>query len=194
MKARTFIDFRSILVAAFVFAVSASSSLVADSTFTNLTEPNQIRTFHDVTDRIRCICIPSIPIKSCSFNNCTVSAKLKLFIENRIRAGEDADTIVNKMVHGFGPEVVTDPIVAKFIENGNQGMAQSIVVGFGPDILAKPDSTWIDLSIAAAGALGVLLMYLYLKRRTAPKAAIATEVDGDSSFHRYISEIEEKQK
>ncbi|TGK04972.1 cytochrome C biogenesis protein [Leptospira semungkisensis] len=194
MKTSIFKNHKSIFVAAFIFAISTSSSIFSDSTFTNLTDPNQIRIFHNVTERIRCICIPSIPIKSCSFNNCTVSAKLKLFIENRIRAGEDADTIVDKMIHGFGPEIVSDPIVAKFIENGNQGMAQSIVVGFGPDILAKPDSTWIDLSIAIAGAFGVLLIYLYLKRRTAPKAAIATETKGDSSFDRYISEIEEKQK
>lgn len=66
--------------------------LFAESTFTNLTSPEEIRTFHDVTNRIRCICIPSIAIKSCSFNNCTVSAKLKVFIENRIRSGESADT------------------------------------------------------------------------------------------------------
>lgn len=175
-----------------LFLISISAS--ADSTFTNLTDQEQIRTFHNVTERIRCICIPSIAIKSCSFNNCTVSAKLKLFIENRIRAGESADTIVDKMIHGFGPDVVTDPIVAKFIENGNQGMAQSIVTGFGPDILAKPDSTWIDVSIAMAGALGILLIYLYLKRRTAPKAAISTELGNDSSFNKYISEIEERQK
>ncbi len=169
-------------------------SVYSDSTFTNLTDPEQIRSFHNVTERIRCICIPSIAIKSCSFNNCTVSAKLKLFIENRIRAGETPDSIVNKMIHGFGPDIVTDPIVAKFIENGNQGMAQSIVAGFGPDILAKPDSTWIDISIAMAGAFGILLIYLYLKRRTAPKAAISTELDNKSSFDKYISEIEEKQK
>ncbi|MBE8398596.1 cytochrome C biogenesis protein, partial [Leptospira borgpetersenii serovar Hardjo-bovis] len=72
-----------------VFILNGSfMSLSADSTFTNLTEPDQIRTFHEVTSKIRCICIPSITIKSCSFNNCTVSAKLKLFIENRIQKGE----------------------------------------------------------------------------------------------------------
>lgn len=178
----------------FLFAV-AFLPLSADSTFTNLTDPNQIRTFHNVTERIRCICIPSIAIKSCSFNNCTVSAKLKLFIENRIRAGESADIIVEKMVRGFGPEVESDPIIAKFIESGNLGMAQNVVQGFGPDILAKPDSTWIDISIIMAGVLGILLIFFYLKKRTAPKAtAVLSETENDSALNKYISEIKEKQK
>ncbi|MEI1278814.1 cytochrome c-type biogenesis protein CcmH [Leptospira venezuelensis] len=184
---------KKILILLFGFFIWASAAN-ADSTFTNLTDPEHIRTFHNVTERIRCICIPSIAIKSCSFNNCTVSAKLKVFIENRIRAGESADVIVDKMIHGFGQDVVSDPVIAKFIENGNQGMAQGVIMGFGPDILAKPDSSWIDFSIAAAAAFGILLIYLYLKRRTAPKAAIATESENHSSFDKYISEIEEKQK
>ncbi|TGL57570.1 cytochrome c-type biogenesis protein CcmH [Leptospira sarikeiensis] len=189
----TFSKFPKILLILLSFFVW-TSAIYSDSTFTNLTDPEQIRSFHNVTERIRCICIPSIAIKSCSFNNCTVSAKLKLFIENRIRAGESADVIVDKMIHGFGPEVESDPVIAKFIETGNQGMAQGVIMGFGPDILAKPDSSWIDFSIAVAAALGILLIYLYLKKRTVPKAAIATEIEHDSSFNKYISEIEEKQK
>ncbi|TGM95613.1 cytochrome c-type biogenesis protein CcmH [Leptospira dzoumogneensis] len=185
--------YNRILISLFGFFIWTSAAY-ADSTFTNLTDPEQIRTFHNVTERIRCICIPSITIKSCSFNNCTVSAKLKLFIENRIRAGESADVIVDKMIHGFGQDVVSDPVIAKFIENGNQGMAQGVIMGFGPDILAKPDSFWIDFSIAAAATLGILLIYLYLKRRTAPKAAIVTGSENHSSFDKYISEIKEKQK
>ncbi|WP_367898552.1 cytochrome c-type biogenesis protein CcmH [Leptospira sp. WS58.C1] len=185
--------YKKIIILFFGLSVWAGA-VHADSTFTNLTDQEQIRTFHNVTERIRCICIPSIAIKSCSFNNCTVSAKLKLFIENRIRAGESADVIVDKMIHGFGQDVISDPIIAKFIETGNQGMAQGVIMGFGPDILAKPDSSWIDFSIAAAAAFGILLIYLYLKRRTAPKAAIATESENHSSFDKYISEIEEKQK
>ncbi|TGK06428.1 cytochrome C biogenesis protein [Leptospira fletcheri] len=170
------------------------SSLSAESTFTNLTDPQEIRAFHDVTGRIRCICIPSIAIKSCSFNNCTVSAKLKVFIENRIRSGESADTIVEKMVKGFGPDAVKDPVIAKFIESGNTGMAESVVYGFGPDILAKPDSTWIDASLFMAGALGILLMFLYLKKRTTAKASSANPSQENEAFRKYLSEIEEKQK
>ncbi|PJZ69631.1 cytochrome C biogenesis protein [Leptospira perolatii] len=169
-----------------------SGSLVAESTFTNLTDHEQVKTFLEVTNRIRCICLPSIPIKSCSFNNCTVSAKLKLFIENRIRKGESADTIVNKMINGFGEEALQDPVIAKFAENGNDGIVQGVVYGFGQDILAKPDSTWINLSLALAGGLGLIIIFLYLKRRTSFKP---TEKSSKTdSFQKYLSEIEEKQK
>lgn len=174
-----------------------SSALFADSTFTNLTEPDQIRTFHEVTSRIRCICIPSITIKSCSFNNCTVSAKLKIFIENRIQKGESADVIVNKMVNGFGEEALTDPVIQKFVEAGNTGMANSVVFGFGENILATPDSTWINLSLVLAGLLGILFIYLYIKRKNSNVAKLEsgkTVKQGEDSFHRYLSEIQEKQK
>ncbi|TGL92959.1 cytochrome C biogenesis protein [Leptospira barantonii] len=173
------------------------SDVSADSTFTNLTEPDQIRTFHEVTSRIRCICIPSITIKSCSFNNCTVSAKLKLFIENRIQKGESADVIVNKMVNGFGEEALTDPVIQKFVEAGNTGMANSVVFGFGENILATPDSTWINLSLVLAGLLGILFIYLFIKRKNpnAAKSESGKNVkQGEDSFQRYLSEIQEKQK
>ncbi|EMJ92613.1 cytochrome c-type biogenesis protein CcmH [Leptospira alstonii] len=192
--------FQNILILLTFFGIcilGPPSSLSADSTFTNLTEPDQIRTFHEVTSKIRCICIPSITIKSCSFNNCTVSAKLKLFIENRIQKGENADVIVNKMVHGFGEGALSDPIIQKFVEAGNTGMANSVVFGFGENILASPDSTWIDLSLVLAGLLGIVSIYLYIKRKNpyAPKPAPEKPIQqGEDSFRRYLSEIQEKQK
>ncbi|RHX83749.1 cytochrome C biogenesis protein [Leptospira stimsonii] len=186
------IIFLSILV-----SISPYNSIFGDSTFTNLSEPEQIRTFHEVTSRIRCICIPSITIKSCSFNNCTVSAKLKIFIENRIAKGESADVIVNKMVHGFGEEALQDPVIQKFVEAGNTGMANSVVFGFGENILATPDSTWINLSLGIAGALGILFIFLYMKRKNPTLSKTTTSVSPNKekdAFNRYLSEIEEKQK
>ncbi|EQA52752.1 cytochrome c-type biogenesis protein [Leptospira kmetyi] len=192
-----FIMFLAVLGAVGVLPALGLSNVSPDSTFTNLTEPDQIRTFHEVTSRIRCICIPSITIKSCSFNNCTVSAKLKLFIENRIQKGESADVIVNKMVNGFGEEALTDPVIQKFVEAGNTGMANSVVFGFGENILATPDSTWINLSLALAGLLGILFIYLYIKRKNPNAAKLESDKtvkQGEDSFHRYLSEIQEKQK
>ncbi|EMP02872.1 cytochrome c-type biogenesis protein CcmH [Leptospira santarosai] len=176
------------------FSLVCVSSLSSDSTFTNLTEPDQIRTFHEVTSKIRCICIPSITIKSCSFNNCTVSAKLKLFIENRIQKGESAEVIVDKMVHGFGKEALNDPVIQKFAESGNTGMANSVVFGFGENILATPDSTWINLSLVFAGLVGISSIYLYVKRKN-PDVSKRTPVNqNEDSFRRYLSEIQEKQR
>ncbi|MBM9499094.1 cytochrome c-type biogenesis protein CcmH [Leptospira sp. 201903071] len=171
--------------------------IFGDSTFTNLSEPEQIRTFHEVTSRIRCICIPSITIKSCSFNNCTVSAKLKIFIENRIAKGESADVIVNKMVHGFGEEALQDPVVQRFVEAGNTGMANSVVFGFGENILATPDSTWINLSLGLAGVLGILFIFFFMKRKNpnfSKKNSPESPKQETEAFNRYLSEIQEKQK
>ena len=94
----------------FILAVLfVSFSLFADSSSTTLTDLTQIEVFNDVTSRIRCICLPSLPIKSCSFNNCAISAQLKFFIENRIRKGETANQIVQKMQTGFGEGALSRP-------------------------------------------------------------------------------------
>nr|WP_245667227.1 cytochrome c-type biogenesis protein CcmH [Leptospira tipperaryensis] len=180
-----------------VVSISLYNPIFGDSTFTNLNEPEQIRTFHEVTSRIRCICIPSITIKSCSFNNCTVSAKLKIFIENRIVKGESADVIVNKMVHGFGEEALQDPVIQKFVEAGNTGMANSVVFGFGENILAAPDSTWINLSLGLAGVLGILFIFFFMKRKnpnSSKGSSLNSPKEETEAFNRYLSEIQEKQK
>ncbi|TGM58339.1 cytochrome c-type biogenesis protein [Leptospira adleri] len=189
--------YKTLIFFSIVVLFVLNGQVFGDSTFTNLSEPDQIRTFHEVTSRIRCICIPSITIKSCSFNNCTVSAKLKIFIENRIAKGESADVIVDKMVHGFGEEALQDPVIRKFVEAGNTGMANSVVFGFGENILATPDSTWINLSLCLAGALGILFIFLYIKRKnpnSSKTAAPDSPKQETEAFKRYLSEIEEKQK
>ncbi|TGK47657.1 cytochrome c-type biogenesis protein CcmH [Leptospira kanakyensis] len=135
--------------------------LLAQKTTTNLKEDGQIQTFLKVTEQIRCICLPSLPIQSCSFNMCAASSYLKTFIENRIKDGMKEEEIISKMENGFGNSVLQDPIVVMFQENGNQGMVDSIVYGFGPKILAQPDGTWINFTLFAIGVLGLFGIYKY---------------------------------
>ncbi|MBK6608886.1 MAG: cytochrome c-type biogenesis protein CcmH [Leptospiraceae bacterium] len=142
-----------------------SFSLFADSSTTTLTDLKQIEIFNDVTSRIRCICLPSLPIKSCSFNNCAISAQLKLFMENRIRKGETANEIVQKMQTGFGEEILSDPIVQKLQASGSENMVAGLINGFGEKILAQPDSTWINSTLFIGMALGLGLIFYYLKGR-----------------------------
>ena len=143
------------------FCLLFPSFLLAQKTTTNLKEEAQIQTFLKVTEQIRCICLPSLPIQSCSFNMCAASSYLKTFIENRIKDGMKEEEIVSKMENGFGTSVLQDPIVVMFQESGNQGMVDSIVYGFGPKILAQPDGTWINFTLFAIGVLGLFGIYKY---------------------------------
>lgn len=145
----------------FVLFLGTSNSLFSQKTTTNLKEEKQIQTFLKVTEKIRCICLPSLPIQSCSFNMCAASSYLKTFIENRIKDGMGEEEIISKMENGFGESVLKDPIVLMFQENGNQGMVDSIVYGFGPKILAKPDDTWINATLLGIGVLGLYGIYRY---------------------------------
>lgn len=152
-----------------IFQLFLSFPILTQTTTTNttLTDPEQIREFIDSTTRLRCICLPSLPLQSCSYNMCVVSSYLKTFIENQIRAGMKSDDIVFKFEHGFGDSILNDPVVQHFAQEGNERMIQSLVQGFGSNIQAKPDSTWINLSLAILGGLGLLGILTYgLRKRS----------------------------
>jgi cytochrome c-type biogenesis protein CcmH len=162
------------------------SVLFPQKTTTNLKEEQQIQTFLKVTEKIRCICLPSLPIQSCSFNMCAASSYLKTFIENRIKDGMGEEEIISKMENGFGDTVLQDPIILMFQENGNQGMVDSIVYGFGPKILAKPDDTWINATLLGLGILGLFGIYRYGTKKSKdrpkldspnPKESLASTTD-----------------
>lgn len=148
----------------FILTLFLTIPRFAESITTNLTKEEHIKTFHEVTSRIRCICLPSLPIKSCSFNNCEVSALLKEFIEHRIEKGEDSETIINKMLNGFGEEALSDPIIQKFQAAGNMGIVKGIIYGFGENILAEPDASWINFTLVGLIILGILGLYFYSKK------------------------------
>lgn len=160
--------------------------IFSDSTTTNLTDKAQIEEFMKATSQIRCICLPSLPIKSCSFNNCEISALLKEFIENRIRAGETAKDIVQKMQTGFGESALQDPIIQRFSQYGNTNMVNGVVHGFGEKILAEPDSTSINLTLSLLILGGILGIYFYSKKvgRTMP---VKQE---DSKTDKYLKELD----
>ncbi|WP_407658755.1 cytochrome c-type biogenesis protein CcmH [Leptospira paudalimensis] len=156
-----------------VLFMGITSGVFAQKTTTNLKEETQIQTFLKVTEKIRCICLPSLPIQSCSFNMCAASSYLKSFIENRIKEGMGEGEIISKMENGFGTSVLQDPIVIMFQENGNQGMVDSIVYGFGPKILAKPDDTWINATLLGLGVLGLFGIYRYGTKKSREKSALS---------------------
>lgn len=166
--------------------------IFAESSTTTLTDPKQIEVFNEVTSRIRCICLPSLPIKSCSFNNCAISAQLKFFLENRIRKGETANEIVQKMQTGFGEEILSDPIVQKFQASGNEQMVSGLIHGMGEKILATPDSTWINVTLILVAFLGLGIIFYYLKGRLAKTKPISQNqkivISEDTA--KYLKEID----
>jgi len=178
----------SIVIFFFVVGIS-NYELSAQNTTTSLKDPKHIDSFLDVTSKIRCICLPSLPIQSCSFNMCSASAYLKNFIENQIKAGMSGDDIIFKMEHGFGEDARMDPVVVHFQSDGNQGMVDSIVYGFGEKILAKPDSTWINGTLFLLGICGLGGIFLYFKKN---KKVLLTKTEPKANLQ--VSEIQKRIK
>ncbi|MBE7410489.1 MAG: cytochrome c-type biogenesis protein CcmH [Leptospiraceae bacterium] len=166
------------------------NALFSDSSTTTLTNPEHIKVFNEVTSQIRCICLPSLPIKSCSFNNCRVSAYLKNFFENRIKQNETADTIVQKTVHGFGEEILNDPVVVMFLKEGNQDIVEGLVNGFGEKILATPNSLVINLTLFFVVIFGIVLIAIYSRKNKNRKIAQEFAIT-ESDKNKYLKEAGE---
>lgn len=176
-----------------LFILFALSTSYAEST--SLTDINDLKTYEEVTSKVRCICLPSLPIKSCSYNNCSISAYIKMFMENRIKAKENAETILYKMEHGFGEEILDDPIVKNFVRDGNQQVVESLVYGFGPKILAEPDATFIDLTIILVFIISFSSIFYYLKRRKkSDKKNSNSSANVSQIANKYLSELNEEQR
>jgi cytochrome c-type biogenesis protein CcmH len=193
---KSFNSFRIITLSSILLFVLLPGNTFSQTTTTNttLTDPQHIETFLDVTERVRCICLPSLPIKGCTYNVCVVSSYLKTFIENRIREGMTGDEIVDRFVHGFGDSIQNDSVVQHFKREGNQGMIQSLTHGFGEKIQAKPDSTWINLSLGLIGILALTGIGYYLVQRTRAKSKPLNDSKSnteklDTLEKKYLSEL-----
>lgn len=82
------------------------------------------------------------------------------------------EEIIYKFQHGFGSSILEepkDPVVLHFQRQGNQGMINSLVNGFGKNIQAQPDSTWINLFVIFIGIGGLAGIGYYLVQRKKAK-------------------------
>ena len=161
---------------------------------TNLKDKGHIQTFSEVTSKIRCICIPSIPIKSCSFNNCTASAILKEFIESRIKKGEKTEKIVDNIVNGYGRDIINDPFVQNLIQKGNTGIISGLINGFGTNLLAEPDPTWINLTVIFILVLGFGFIVIYLNNTKNKNQKKNSSLTVNKTQSIYLEELAQKQK
>lgn len=156
--------YKRIIIPIFLIFFFLHAPVFAEKTTTTLTDPKQKEIFWKVTEELRCICLPSIPIQQCSYNMCVVSSYLKTFIENRIKEGMDAPKIIAGFENGFGEAnfFLNDSVIQHFQETGQENMIQALKFGFGPKILSKPDSTWINSTLYGLAFLGFLGMVFYL--------------------------------
>lgn len=162
--------------------------IFSESVDTNLTDKKQIEIFHEVTSKIRCICLPSLPIKSCSFNNCAPSALLKQFIESRIKNGENAEQIIFGLEKGYGDKASGDPVLKKLIET-NTTLANGVIYGFGEKILAEPNSILINLTLIISAIIGAFLIYFYFKKNSFSNKTIS-EPKKNTNLKKFMDEME----
>ncbi|MCB1317020.1 MAG: hypothetical protein H7A21_14475 [Spirochaetales bacterium] len=139
----------------------------AQAVYTELENPEQIRTFTRVSNAIVCQCGCNFVLSSCPHVECPWGIPVRRFIEARILMGDDADSIVSGLIHGFGPEIRDMPVIQVLIAQGRSDIAQELEVGYGPEVQAHVSGTSITLALSMGLAVLAVVFWLWWRRNRA---------------------------
>ena len=142
-----------------------SGPLAAQEVYTNLKDPEQIKTFNKVSDSVICQCGCHFILSSCPHVECPWGIPVRRFMENRIREGMNAETIIHKLEHGFGQEYMNDPVILELQNQGRQDLVQKIIQGHGPSIRGTTANCIPILLILVFVITGVLIAVRYFRRK-----------------------------
>lgn len=164
--------------------------LHAQDVYTELTDPQQIKIFTEVSDGLICQCGCHFVLSSCPHVECPWGIPVRRFVEIKIQEGMSAKTILEKMETGFGPEVRQYPLVQRFIEEGRDDIVAGLENGWGPGVSAHASPFGLIAVLVLTG-VGSVLLFLYWWRRNSRKAAVGSagptksdESLGDSESNR----------
>ncbi len=142
-----------------------SGSVAAQEVYTNLKDPEHIKTFNQVSDSVICQCGCHFILSSCPHVECPWGIPVRRFMENRIREGMNAETIIHKLEHGFGTEYMNDPVIVELENQGRQDLVQKIIQGHGPQIRGTT-ANWIPILLILVFVItGVLIAVRYFRRK-----------------------------
>lgn len=152
--------------------------LHAQEVYTDLTDPQQIRVFTQVSDGLICQCGCHFVLSSCPHVECPWGIPVRRFMEIKIQEGMSAKEILAKMETGFGPEIREYPLVQRFIEQGREDIVQGLEGGFGPGVSAHASPFGLIAILLFTAVAGSLLFSYWWKRNRARRAA-ARDPDAD---------------
>ncbi len=113
----------------------------AQRVYSELDDEAQIQVFTEVSDGLVCQCGCHMVLSTCPHVECPWGIPARRFIENRIRAGMDAEQILKGFESGFGITVTDDPVVLALRAQGRADLAERFIAGFGPKVRARTGHT-----------------------------------------------------
>ncbi|MEQ8350488.1 MAG: hypothetical protein RH862_03335 [Leptospiraceae bacterium] len=158
-----------------------SQPLLAQEVYTNLKDPEQIKVFNEVSDSVICQCGCHFILSSCPHVECPWGIPVRRFMENRIREGMDAETIIYHLEHGFGTKYMDDPVLVELQNQGRSDLVKKIVEGHGSGIRGTT-ANWIPILLILVFVItGVLIAIRYFRRKDPFGDLSYPEADGGQS-------------
>lgn len=138
--------------------------LHAQEVYTDLTDPQQIRVFTEVSDGLICQCGCHFVLSSCPHVECPWGIPARRFMEIKIQEGMSAKEILAKMETGFGPEIRNYPLIQGLIQGGREELVAEFERGYGPGISAHASPFGLVAILLFTGIVASFLFSYWWKR------------------------------
>ncbi|MBE7438046.1 MAG: hypothetical protein HS115_06280 [Spirochaetales bacterium] len=143
--------------------------LVAQKVYTDLTRPQEVRAFTEVSDNLICQCGCNFVLSSCPHTECPWGIPARRLIESRIQSGDTAAQVIADFEQGFKDKLTTDPVARSLLMQGRADLYAQFRDGYGPSIRARtPPYFLIALSVAAL-VLAFFTLRLFWQKNRRPK-------------------------
>ena len=161
----------SAFAAALVLTVTAAGPLFGQDVFTELREAPQVRAFQHVSNGLICQCGCNLVLSTCAHVDCPFAIPVRRFIEDRIREGMPAETILRNMQYGFGPGIARDARVSALQTAGRHDLVKGLVFGFGAKVNAHTSPAIPVLLVLSFSVLALALFFFWRRRTRRPTGA-----------------------
>lgn len=151
-----------------------ASTLYAQNVYTDLTNPEHIKIFNEVSDGLVCQCGCHFVLSSCPHVECPWGIPARRFIEAQILDGMGAEEILTKMDKGFGAGIREQPIVQALIAAGREDIVNGMIAGWGPTIRAHASPIPL-IAVIVLGLLSAGWLFLYWRRRNYDRSTATTD-------------------
>jgi len=145
----------------------------AQKVYTELTRPDEIRAFTEVSDNLICQCGCNFVLSSCPHTECPWGIPVRRLIESRIQAGETAAQIIANFEQGFQNKLSTDQVARTLLLSGRADLYAQLRDGYGPSIRARTPPYFLVALASSALLLAFFVLRRFWRKNKGERRAVA---------------------
>ena len=165
----TLTELQMIKKAAFILLFAGS--VFAQSTHSKLKDPDLLKKFQDISNKILCTCGCNLPLYYCNHIGHCNGWPMRQIIDELLAEGKSQKFIEDGFIKGFPSEMVDNHKAFTLARSEQYSyLVPMFKKGLGEAGKTEPDSKWPQILAALTGLvfLGVYMLYIRNKIRTKP--------------------------